>query len=80
MGPRGAANLWILPGGLTLDQEAEILKRNSGKPVKLLRDLSPETFRVEIAKSNDPSRRIVINFTRQPLFGRGYGHFSPVLG
>src|SRR5271166_656469 len=31
---------WILLGGLTLDQEAEILKRNSGKPVKLVCDLS----------------------------------------
>ena len=33
-----------------------------------------------MAKGNDPSERIVINFTREPLFGRGHGHFSPVLG
>ena len=70
----------FLPVGLTLDQEAEILKRNSGQQVKLLRDLSPDSFRIEIAKSNDPSRRVIVNFTRQPLFGRGHGHFSPVLG
>jgi hypothetical protein len=54
--------------------------RSSGKPVKLLRDLSLDSFRAEMANSNDPSRRVVINFSRKPLFGRGYGHFSPVLG
>ena len=31
-------------------------------------------------KSNDPSRRIIINFLRTPLFGRGHGHLSPVFG
>jgi Phytochelatin synthase len=70
----------LLPGGLTLDQEAKILTRSSGKSVKLLRDLSLDSFRAEMAKSNDPSRRVVINFSRKPLFGRGYGHFSPILG
>lgn len=70
----------ILPGGLTLDQEAEILERKAGKPVKKLRDLSLDDFRAEMAKSNDPSQRIIVNFTRMPLFGRGHGHFSPVLG
>ena len=70
----------VLPGGLTLDQEAQILERNSGKPVKKLRDLSLDEFRAEMAKSNDPSRRIILNFTRMPLFGRGHGHFSPILG
>ena len=70
----------ILPGGLTLDQEAEILTRNSGKPTKLLRDLSLQEFRAEMAKSNDASRRVIVNFTRSPLFGRGHGHFSPILG
>jgi hypothetical protein len=70
----------VLPGGLTLDQEAEILTRNSGKPVKLLRGLSLDAFRAEMAESNDASRRIIVNFTRSPLFGRGHGHFSPILG
>jgi hypothetical protein len=69
-----------LPNGLTLDQEANILTRNAGKPAKLLRDLSLDDFRAEMAKSNDPSRRIILNFTRRPLFGRGAGHFSPILG
>jgi len=69
-----------LPRGLTLDQEAEVLGKTAGKPVKTPRNLSLEDFRAEMAKSNDPSERIVINFTREPLFGRGHGHFSPVLG
>jgi hypothetical protein len=70
----------ILPFGLTLDEEAALLERETGKPVRKLRDVSLETFRAEMAKSNDPSRRVVVNFTRAPLFGRGHGHFSPVLG
>jgi hypothetical protein len=70
----------ILPFGLTLDEEAALLEHETGKPVRKLRDVSLETFRAEMAKSNDPSRRIVVNFTRAPLFGRGHGHFSPVLG
>ena len=57
-----------------------LLEREAGKPVQKLRDLSLEAFRAEMAKSNDPGRRIVVNFTRAPLFGRGHGHFSPVLG
>lgn len=69
-----------LPRGLTLDQEAEALGKTAGQPVKTLRGLSLEAFRAEMAKSNDPSERIVVNFTREPLFGRGHGHFSPVLG
>src|ERR1700692_891538 len=70
----------FLPNGLTLDQEAEILKRNIGAPVRELRNLSLDEFRAEMAKSNDPAHGIVVNFTRVPLFGRGGGHFSPVLG
>jgi hypothetical protein len=69
----------FLPFGLTFD-EAGLLERETGKLVKELRDLSLESFRAEIAKSNDPSRRIIINFLRTPLFDRGHGDFSPVLG
>lgn len=70
----------FLPVGLTLDEEAGLLERETGKPVKVLRGLSLDSFRAEMAKSNDPSRRIIVNFLRMPLFGRGHGHFSPVLG
>ncbi len=70
----------LLPGGVTLDEEAALLKLRTGKPVTVLRGLSLAAFRKEIAQSNDPARRYVVNFTREPLFGRGHGHFSPVLG
>jgi len=69
----------LLPGGLTLDEEAALLKLRTGTPVTVLRGLSLAAFRKEIAQANDPLRRYVVNFTREPLFGRGHGHFSPVL-
>jgi hypothetical protein len=46
----------------------------------VLRDLSLDSFRTEIGKSNDPAKRLIVNFTRARLLGRGHGHFSPVLG
>jgi hypothetical protein len=70
----------VVPFGLTLDEEAALLERETGKPVKELRDFSLDSFRAEMAQSNDPSRRVIVNFTRASLFGRGHGHFSPVLG
>jgi hypothetical protein len=33
-----------------------------------------------LMRANDPARRYVVNFHRGPLFGRGHGHFSPILG
>jgi hypothetical protein len=33
-----------------------------------------------MARANDPDRRYIANFHRGPLFGRGHGHFSPILG
>jgi len=70
----------FLPRGLTLDQEAELLRHATGRSVTLLRDMNLEAFRAELAKSNDLATRYVINFDRGPLFGRGHGHFSPILG
>jgi hypothetical protein len=69
-----------LPFGPTLDEEAKLLERETGKTVKVLRGLSLEAFRAEVTKSNDPGVRLIVNFTRAPLFGRGHGHFSPALG
>jgi hypothetical protein len=68
-----------LLGGLTLDQEADLLRRQSGKPVKVLRGLTLAQFRDEMRAVNDPQRRYIVNFHRGPLFGRGHGHFSPLL-
>ena len=69
-----------LLGGLTLDQEADVLRRQTKRPVEVLRGLTLEQFRSEMNEVNDPRRRVVVNFHRGPLFGRGHGHFSPLLG
>ncbi len=66
--------------GLTLDEEADLLRKKTGMPVRVLRNIGLAAFRAEIAHANDPSRRYVINFHRGPLFGRGHGHHSPILG
>lgn len=68
-----------LPGGLTLDQEADLLRARSGQSVAVLRGLSLAQFRAQMRAVNDPGRRYVANFHRGPLFGRGHGHFSPLL-
>ena len=68
----------IIPG-LTLDEEASLLRRVSGSQVTLERGLDLREFRQVLASANDPRLRIIINFHRGPMFGRGSGHFSPVL-
>jgi hypothetical protein len=68
----------VVPGGLTLDQEAELLRKKLGRQVTVLRDLDLATFREELKHANDPDRRYTINFTRGPLFARGGGHHSPL--
>jgi hypothetical protein len=69
-----------LPGGLTLDQVADVLHKRSGRPVRVLRGLTLDQFRAEMGKLNDPQFRYIANFQRGPLFGHGHGHFSPLLG
>jgi hypothetical protein len=69
---------YVIPG-LTLDQEASVLRKTTGDPVTLLRDLDLTTFRALLARANDPRLRFVVNFHRGPMFGRGHGHFSPIL-
>jgi hypothetical protein len=68
-----------LLGGLTLDQEAYLLHRQSHLPVAVLRELTLDQFRAKMRELNDPHRRTIVNFHRGPLFGRGHGHFSPLL-
>ncbi|MGE0595637.1 MAG: phytochelatin synthase family protein [Hyphomonadaceae bacterium] len=70
----------LLPRGVSLNTEAELVRAASGQPVEVLRDLTLEQFRAHIAESNDPDVRYIINFHRGPLWGSGHGHFSPVLG
>ena len=70
----------ILPGGLTLDELAELASLRLGSRPGVVRDPSLAEFRAWLKRSNDPSYRIIVNFHRGPLFGRGHGHFSPLLG
>ena len=77
----GVFNIFgVLPGGITLDQAAVMLEKETGKRVTVLRDLDPAAFREHMRHANDPDRRYIANFHRGPLFGRGHGHFSPILG
>ncbi len=72
--------LGYLPKGLTLDELAEVARQKLGKPVTVIRGLDLAAFRQHMKRSNDPTRRYVINFSRQPLFGSGGGHHSPIAG
>ena len=72
--------LGFLPGGITLDQLADVARARLGKNVTVLRDLDLPAFREHLRLANDPSRRYVVNFTRGPLFGTGVGHHSPIAG
>jgi phytochelatin synthase len=77
----GVFNIFgLLPGGVTLDLAAAILEKETGKHVTVLRDLDAAAFREHMRHTNDPRRRYIANFHRGPLFGRGHGHFSPILG
>lgn len=66
--------------GLTLDELAGVIRTKTDRPVTVIRDISLDEFREHLRKSNDPSVRYLINFTRGPLFGRGGGHHSPIGG
>jgi hypothetical protein len=48
--------------------------------VTVWRDLTPDEFREHLRRSNDTSRRYIINFRRREIFGAGVGHFSPIAG
>jgi phytochelatin synthase len=66
--------------GLTLDELADVARAHTNKKITLLRDLSEEHFREHLRRSNDPSRRYIVNFSRKQIFGAGVGHFSPIGG
>ena len=70
----------MLWGGITLDALADVVRQKSGRPVTVLRDLSLDEFRKELAQSNDPAVRYIVNFHRGPLFATGGGHHSPIGG
>lgn len=66
--------------GLTLDELAGVARAHTERQVTVLRDLNSDQFLEHMKRSNDPSRRYVINFSRKPIFGAGAGHHSPVGG
>lgn len=66
--------------GLTLDELAAVARARTKRPVRVLRGLTPEQFRQELIRSNDPARRYVVNFDRARIFGAGGGHHSPIGG
>ena len=70
----------VLLGGMTLDELADLLQTRLRQPVTVVRGASLPEFRALMTTANDPGRRMIVNFHRGPMFGRGHGHFSPVLG
>jgi hypothetical protein len=70
----------VLVNGLTLDELAELIRRRLDRPVRAVRDLSLAEFRAAMISGNDSAKRLIVNFHRGLLFGRGAGHFSPILG
>ena len=79
-GTRFEPTFGILLGGLTLDELADLLRQRTARQVEVVRPASLAVFRALVAQSNDPAVREIVNFHRGPLFARGHGHFSPVLG
>jgi hypothetical protein len=66
--------------GISLDELASVIARKTRHKVTVLRDLSLAEFRGHLARSNDPSRRYIVNFHRGLLFSQGGGHHSPIGG
>jgi phytochelatin synthase len=66
--------------GLTLDELAEVARANTSRKITIVRDLSEEQFREHLLRSNDLSRRYIVNFSRKRIFGAGVGHYSQIGG
>ena len=91
LGQRDASQANVLEGsgkcgsgycfmGLTLDELAEIAQKKTSKKVTIVRDITIDELRAHLQRSNDPSRRYLVNFHRGLLFGKGHGHHSPIAG
>lgn len=78
----GTGQCWfgICPIGLTLDELAEVARTHTNRKVTVLRDLTAEEFQEHLRSANGPSRRYIINFAREQIFGAGVGHHSPIGG
>ena len=71
---------WFCILGLTLDELAEVAQVHTKRKVTVLRDLTLESFREHLRRSNDLTRRYIVNFSRDRIFGSGVGHHSPIGG
>jgi hypothetical protein len=78
----GTGKCWtgICIMGLTLDELAEVARTKTTRKVVVLRDLTSEEFREHMKRTNDSTRRYIINFSREKIFGAGVGHHSPIGG
>jgi hypothetical protein len=66
--------------GLTLSELADVVRTKTTRRVTVIRDLTLAEFRDHMRRSNELSRRYLVNFHRGLLFGRGGGHHSPIGG
>jgi Phytochelatin synthase len=66
--------------GLTLDELAEVARANTSRQITVLRDLSEGDFLEHMRHANDLTRRYIVNFSRDRIFGAGVGHHSPIGG
>ncbi len=57
--------------GLTLDELAAVAQNQTGRSVRVLRELTPEQFEEHLQRANDTGRRYIINFNRAAIFGAG---------
>lgn len=76
----GKCSIGLCWAGLTLDELADIARIRAGYSATVLRDLNLDQFREQLRLSNEPTRRVIVNFLRRPIFGSGGGHHSPIAG
>lgn len=78
----GTGRCWtgVCMMGLTLDELSDVARAATRRKVTVLRDLTEGEFLEHLRRSNDPSRRYVVNFDRALIFGAGVGHHSPIGG
>jgi hypothetical protein len=91
LGDAGASQATVLDGtgkcrtglcipGLTLDELADIARRKTNRKITVVRDIGIEELREHLRRTNDLTRRYLVNFHRGLLFGKGVGHHSPIAG
>jgi hypothetical protein len=65
---------------MTLEQLELVVTKKSRRRATILRDLDLDAFRAAVAGANDPARRLIVNFHRDPIFHWGGGHHAPIGG